>query len=295
MVYKNEHRFAEAEPLYLRALKLNEAHLPPNSWELGETYSNLAVFYYAWGKPQQAAAYFERRIASLMGQFRDNARTMSERDRLIFFATTPGAFPLYFSFIVKFHDQLPALNGNMFDALLAEKGFIAQNAGAMRAAIEASGDREALAALTRLAQTKAQLAALSESTVGDPVNRRDQLRQLQQQANTLEQQLAKRSALYARQGTLNAATWRDVQQALKPGEAAVEVTRFQFHTGMSFAANVLYVALIVRPESKIPSSWSWVKRRISSPDRSRPFAPLWSRRAGSRRRLSNHVRRPERC
>jgi hypothetical protein len=31
-----------------------------------------------------------------MAQFRANASTMSEKNRLIFLATTPGAFPLFY-------------------------------------------------------------------------------------------------------------------------------------------------------------------------------------------------------
>jgi CHAT domain-containing protein len=251
-VYRDEQRFAEAEPLLLRAMKLMEAELKPDDPALGDTAANLAVFYYAWGKPEQAEPYFEKRLGQLMDEFRTNAATMSERDRLIFFATTPGAFPMFFSFVMKYHEQDPALTGKMYDALLAEKGFIAQSAAAMRATIEASGDKDAVAMLDKLAADKTQLAALVESTVGDAANRRDQMAQLQQEANTLEQELMKRSAALSQQRAMDTATWRDVQKALKPGEAAVEVTRFQFHNGMSFTADFIYAALVVTPESKSP-------------------------------------------
>ena len=62
----------------------------------------------------------------------------------------------------------------------------------------------------------------------------------------------KRSSTLADEKTISAVTWRDVQKALKPGEAAVEMTRFQFHNGKSFTSTVYYIALVVTPTSKNP-------------------------------------------
>jgi CHAT domain-containing protein/Tfp pilus assembly protein PilF len=251
-VYENEGKFADAEPLFRQGITTLQANLGANSPHLGETQMSLAVFYYAWDKPDLAEPYFEKRLGNLMAQFRANAATMSEKDRLIFLATTPGAFPLFYSFVLKYHDRDPALAGKMYDALLQEKGFIAESAAALRAGIEASGDKEALAMLDNLAAEKTQLAALVESTVGDPADRRAQIAQLEQQANQLEQELARRSSAVSEQKTFAVVTWRDVQKGLKPGEAAVEIARFQLHDGKSFRDNQLYVALVVKPDSKNP-------------------------------------------
>jgi CHAT domain-containing protein/Tfp pilus assembly protein PilF len=252
-VYKDEEKYDEAEPLFRRAMTILEGKLPADDPTLGEAQMNLAVFYYAWDKPDLAGSYFDKRLGNLMNQFRTNASTMSEKDRLIFFATVPGAFPLFYSFVDKYHDREPALAGKMYDALLQEKGFIAESAAAMRARIESSGDKEALAMLEKLTAEKTQLAALVESTVGDPANRSGQIAQLSQETNQLEQQIVKRSSALSEAKTLSVATWRDVQKALKPGEAAVEFARFQFYNGKSFTGNILYVALVVTPEAKSPA------------------------------------------
>jgi CHAT domain-containing protein/Tfp pilus assembly protein PilF len=252
-IYKDEHRFADAEPFYQRQLKIDQAHLKPNQPGLRDAEADLAGLYYVWGKPEQAAPYFQTYLGNLMDEFRVNAATMSERERLIYFSTQRRAFPLFFSFVLKFHDQMPELAGRMDDALLEEKGLIASSATAMRAAVEASGDQQAVQMLDKLASDKAQLAALVESTSGDPANHRDQINQLGTEANTLEQELLQRSAVMSRQKTQNAATWRDVQKALKPGDSAVEVTRFQFDDGFTGAGDVVYVALVVTPDCPQPT------------------------------------------
>ena len=251
-VYEREGKYAEAEPLFRRALTIYESSLGPDHPKTGEAQMNLAVFYYDWGKPDLAAPYFDKRLGNLMDQFRSNATYMSEKDRLIFLGTVPGAFPLFFSFALKYHDRDPALAGKVYDALLQEKGFIAASSAALRAKILASGDKDTLALLDKLTAKKTQLAGLVSSTQGDPADRRKQIAQLEQETNQIEQEIVKRSSALAEQKTLSTVTWRDVQKALKPGEAAVELTRFQFHNGKSFTSTVYYVALVVKPESKNP-------------------------------------------
>ena len=251
-VYLDTQRFADAEPLYARALKIGQSHLKANDPSLRNNEADLAALYYAWGKPAQAAPYFQSYLGNLMDEFRANAATMSERERLIYFSTWRMAFPMFFSFVLKYHDKMPELTGEMYDYLLQEKGLVAASAASMRAAVEASGNPQAVAMLDKLASDKAQMAALVEEAAGNQANHQAQINQLGDEANTLEQTLMKSSAALSQQNAQNAATWRDVQKALKPGESAVEVTRFQFDNGLGPAADFYYVALVVTPDCKQP-------------------------------------------
>ena len=250
--YADEGKFAEAEPLYKRALAIDEGTLGPDHPTTGEAQMSLATFYDAWNKPELAEPYFDKRLANLMDQFRENATYMSEKDRLTFLATVPGAFPLYFSFAVRNHEHDPALAGKVYDVLLQEKGFIATSAAALRAKILASGDEGTLALLNKLTAEKTELAGIVSSAQGDPADRQKRMAQLSQETNQLEQEVVKRSAALAEEKTLAVVTWRDVQKALKPGEAAVEIARFPFNDGKHFTGRAYYIALIVRPESKSP-------------------------------------------
>lgn len=251
-VYKDEQQLAEAEPLYQRVLNVEQAHLKPDNPGLRDAEADLAGLYYFGGKPAQAAQYFQAYLGNLMDEFRANAATMSERERLIYLAAFHNAHPLFFSFVLKYHGQMPELAGQMYDALLEEKGLIAESAAAMRAAVAASGDPQALQMLDKLTSDRAQMAALLESTAGGTANHQAQINQLGDEANTLEQALMKRSAAMSHQKAQNAATWRQVQRALKPGESAVEVIRFQDETGIAVTGDLIYVALVVTPESKEP-------------------------------------------
>ena len=246
-VYRKDQRFAEAEPLYLRMIAILQQHGGLDNPIYDEVDVNVGLFYYAWDKPDRAAPWFDRYVSSRLAQWNANAWTMSEQDRLVYYATLPGTFPIYFSFITKYHDRYPALAGKMYDTLLAERGLVAQSSASIRARLIASGNRAAISVLDNLAAEKAQFATLSSS-----VDNRSQISQLSQQINQTEEALARASEAYSQAKTLSSVTWRDVQKALKPGEAAVEIAKFQVHTGQTFAANRIYVALVVRPGAQFP-------------------------------------------
>ncbi len=252
MAYEDEGKYAQAEPLLRRALTIYENSFGPDHADTGEALMSLAVLYYGWDKPELAGPYFDKRLGNLIDQFRSNASYMSEKDRLMFLGTVPGAFPLFFSFALKYHGRDPALAGKVYDVLLQEKGFIAASAAALRAKILASGDKDTLALLDKLTAKKSQLAGLVSTTQGDPQDRRKQIAELAQETNQIEQEIVKRSSALAEDRTLSAVTWRDVQKSLKPGEAAVEIERFQFHNGKSFTNAFYYIALVVTPTSKSP-------------------------------------------
>ena len=247
-VYRKEQRFVEAEPLYLREIGVLQQHYSLDNPILDEVDVNIGLFYYGWDKPERAGPWFDRYISSRLAQWNANSWTMSEQDRLVYYATLPGTFPIYFSFITKYHERNPALAGKMYDALLAERGLVAGSSASIRARLMASGNRGALSVLDKLSAEKAQFAGLSSSSADN----RAQISQLSKQINQTEEALAQVSAAYSQSKTLSAATWRDVQKALQPGEAAVEITKFQVHNGQSFIANRIYVALIVKPGAQFP-------------------------------------------
>jgi CHAT domain-containing protein len=248
-VYKNEQRYQEGEPLYLRSIDILNRTYGIDNPILDENDINVALFYYAWDRPDRAQPWFDRYIAARLAQWNANAWTMSEQDRLVYYATLPGTFPIYYSFLTRYHERYPAMAGKMYDTLLAERGLIAESSAASRARLVASGNRPALALLDKLSQEKAQFAALSSSASDNHA----QIKQLSDVINQTEEALAHVSATFSQQKTLAVATWRDVQKALKPGEAAVEITKFQVNNGHTFLANLIYVALVVTPKSQYPS------------------------------------------
>ena len=237
----------DAESLQERALPIVEKEFGPDDPATRECVLSLAMTYSALNLPEKATPYFDRSINTLAKQFDSSFAYMSESERLRFLGTLPGAFPIYFSYVTEFRKRDPSLTGKMYDLLLWEKGLIAVSAGTMRAKIVASKDPQALALFDRLTAMKAQVAAAA-SGQGD----RNALAQWEQQANDVEKELLKRSSALADQKSRARARWQDVRKTLKPGEAAVEIVRFQALTGKLQTAILYYVALVLTPDAETP-------------------------------------------
>jgi len=241
---QREGNSAAAETLEKRGLTILEAAIGPDHPDTRAALLDLAITYHGWGKTDLAATYFDRGLASLKKQIDSSFTYMSERQRLQFLATEPGAFPLLFSFAVASQEHDPTLPGKMYDALLYEKGLVATNAAALRARILDSGDSRAVVLFDQLAAKRTQLAELASAPSGD-ADWRKSMAQLDQEANTIETELVKRSAALADAKALAQFTWHDVQKALKPNEAALEYVRFPVHNGAVWMHADAYAVLLL--------------------------------------------------
>jgi CHAT domain-containing protein/tetratricopeptide (TPR) repeat protein len=249
-LYQGEGKYADAEPLYKRAQTIFEKVLGAGQPEVYTNLFNLTGVYEAMGRHDEANSYMERGLSLIRRRFEYNFSYMSEKDRLQFLASVHGVFPAYFSFAVARHDHDPAAAGKMFDLVLWEKGIVGTSVSALRARVAASGDSEAVKLMDDLTAKKSESAQLATSRPPGWVELQSKL---DAEANELEQQLARHVSGVGEQKNLAGATWQDVQKSLKPGDAAVEIVRYQFHDGKNWTNNYRYAALVVTPRASSPS------------------------------------------
>lgn len=254
--YFKQGRYAEAEPLYKRGLTIFEAALGPGHPAVATSLSNLAALYFAERRYAEAEPVFERCLQNLSKQFEYGFTYMSEKDRLQYLGTVSYYFAVYFSFCLSCRDELPTLAGKMYDVLLWEKGFIAQSMAALRAAVQAGGDPEALRLLDRLTEKKSELAKLATApAASDPqiqAARRARIEGLEKETNDLEKELVARSSALREEKRLARPNWQQVRDALRPDEATVEFVRFPLYDGKEWTDKSIYVALVLRPDSRQP-------------------------------------------
>jgi len=253
-LYDAQGKYGEAEPLYQQALAIDQKALGPDHPLTARVWENLAMLYYGWNHLEQAEANFDSDFQILHKVIEKQFAYMSERERLDFLGTVESIFPAYSSFVASYRDRNPSSVGKMYDLLLWEKGMVASSVSAMRAKIAASGDQEAVSLLDRIAQKRTQVARI---TANPPVEAksleqaRDQIAELEQQANDLERELVQRSPTVAQERTSAQVSWEDVRAKLKTGEAAVEYMRYKFHDGKHWTGKSYYAALVITPATKI--------------------------------------------
>ena len=238
---RNQGKYAAAESLLIQALKIQQKALGPEHEDATETSIQLAGLYYSQNDYLKAEPLFKQGFANLARQFQYHFTYMSEHDRLAFLDTVDHYFAVYFSFCLKYRDKDPALAAAMYDVVLWEKGLVAGSVASLRSQIASSGDKEALQLVEQITARRAEVAKLQAGAHGNTANSRAEADRLEVEADQLERELVKRSSVAAERSRLATATWRDVQTALRPGEAAVEIVRF-----LSDGATE-YVALVVTP------------------------------------------------
>lgn len=242
-------RYTEAEPLFKRALSIHEKAFGSDHPDLGFDLNNLALLYDDEGKYLEAEPYFQRLINNLFNQFQYNFSYMTEKERLGFLDTVSYNFPAYFSFVHRYRTKDPGLIGSMYDVLLWEKGFVAGSVADLRRSIESSGDADARGLLSQLTAKRSQIAVLLNTEPADRDLWRQQIDQLRTEANDIEKSLVARSSAFAERSKLNRASWQQIRDALKPGEAAVEFARFDYYD-KKWTDTAYYVALVVTHETR---------------------------------------------
>jgi tetratricopeptide (TPR) repeat protein/CHAT domain-containing protein len=245
-VYSDLGKKARALEYFQQALPIRRA-VGDRAGE-AETLMNLGSVYSYQGKYGEAEPLFDQALEIDDEQLEQQFAYLSEKERLEFLDTISYHFPSYYSFCLTYHKKSPGLVGKMYDVVLRQKGLVVSSVAALRAKIEASGDREALTLLERLTAKKTQLAKVLTAQRADREEWRKSVVQIENEANDLEEELVRRSAALAEEKKLAHLTWRDVQKSLEPGEAAVEIVRFPFYSGKKWTERTEYVALIVTPE-----------------------------------------------
>jgi CHAT domain-containing protein/tetratricopeptide (TPR) repeat protein len=249
-LYAEEGKYAAAEPLLKRSLAIWEKTLGTNHPYVATSLNSLALLYWTQGKYADAEPFFERDLQNLSRQLDYSFSYMSEKDRLEFLQQAESTFPQYFSFCVAYAEKDPALTGKMYDALLWEKGLVGSSVASLRAQVAAAGDPQAAGLFDGLRAKKSESARLATSR---PDGWRESRSHIDEEANDLEQQLARRVSSLAEQKSLARANWQDVQKTLAPRDAAVEFVRFPFHDGKKQTDKTYYVALVIRPRSQQPA------------------------------------------
>ena len=243
---------AAAEAYFLETLRIQEKSLGPDHPEVQSTAMVLARFYDSKNDYAKAAPYFKQAFANLNRQFQYHFTYMSEQDRLAFLDTVDQVFPIYLSFCFKYHDQDPTLRGVFYDVLLREKGLVVESIASLRGQIATSGDKEALQLLDQLAARRAEVARIMAASSQGSASSRSDADRFEREANQIERELVKRSGMVAERNRLATVTWRDVQKALGPNEAAVEYVRLPHEDSATQKTITQYLAMVVTPGTE---SW----------------------------------------
>jgi CHAT domain-containing protein len=171
-------------------------------------------------------------------------RIIAPKTSRSFVLANPDSYVIFFekfnlfSIIDAYASLQPDLSPSCYDNALFLKGFL-QNA-AIRVNHPTLPDSSTTEQYYLFKSLHRRLAA----EYAKPIAERKNVEELENRANDLEKELARKIAGYGE--ALRQVKWQEVQAALKPGEAAIEFVHYQYWNKKE-TDSTLYAALVLRP------------------------------------------------
>lgn len=242
-LYNKMGRYQDAEPslswaldIYVKSLGPNHPYSIDGLYDLASVYSNSGNFQYANIYYSQA---FSRTMLSIYSYF----PFFREDEKLSFWNTQKNKLDQFYHFVLKYHNSIPEVTGQMYDFCLATKGLLLNTRKK-----DISESKEIKDLYNKWLDSKNQLVKFSmnmEAARKSGVNY-DSLKNL---ISVYENQISKNSFKFKKQFDTTWKTWKDIREKIADNEAAVEVIRFNQKAKSATDTLIQYAALIVTKET----------------------------------------------
>lgn len=214
--------------------------------------SILKIAEYQWEKQsiRDAQKSFGEVFDNYFVQIGETFPVLTEEEKSKFYYTNiRPSFDKFNSFAVEHRNEDPAILQQVYNYVVNTKAAIMFATEKVRSAILSSGDPDLIEKFEEWQSTKEQIAKLYS------LNQEHQdLDSLRTASDTMEKELARRSAEFSSHIVQKRIQYEEIQKALKPGEAAIEVLRFKKYNpqaGGAFLEETHYGFLVLTAGSDL--------------------------------------------
>ncbi|MCK6695169.1 MAG: tetratricopeptide repeat protein, partial [Thermoanaerobaculia bacterium] len=244
MLYENTGRPSLAEPLYRKAEAAFMASIGPENGYYAAFAFSLGQFYARQGHYVEAMAQLYRSNILEQQLLRRGSAHLSEGELQNLVAQLKRSSDLQASLAFVRPAKVAGLPELLYDNTLFYKGFLLEGRLRLERTMR-QADSVSIRKYNGWKTVQRQLAL----EYAKPISAREDVAMLETRANSLEKELTRRVAgLEQAQRQIN---WQQVQQILRPGEAALEFVHFR-HVFPNLADSVLYAALLILPGTDAP-------------------------------------------
>ena len=246
-VYTQKGEYEKAIALHLQAKELREKALGIAHPDYLQSCLNLANDYRSKGDNKMALNLYTEAFSSQQALLTKIFRFTTEPEKQAYLKKVNDYRSYFLSFSIS--EPVPDQQAGVYayEVSLANKNLIINAAEQLRQIIGSTNDTLLINLYNNWIDIKEQLAFWYAKPVGE---RKTELLQLEEKANLFEKELVRLSSSFRNERQDK--SWRDIQQALQPGEAAVEFSNFRFHNGREFTDSFFYVAVVIRKDNPAP-------------------------------------------
>ena len=259
-LYQDKGDFVLAEKTWRESVDLRKRILGESHPDYARSLFGLAGVYHAQGQWEKAKQYYEPVVLSYQKQVRDFFPSLSEKEKGAFYAKIKPVFDAYQDFCVQYLHANPASRGEMavklYDLQLSTKAILLNASNKVRTRILASGDVQLKSIFNEWLSLKELMVRYYNLTSEERKKAAIDLPALEGRSNDLEKLLSQKSDGFKSQFEKGEIKWKEVQQSLRAGEAAVEILRIKKKYTKD---SVYYLGLVVRASGESPELLVWPK------------------------------------
>ena len=287
LVHLRNGSYAEAELLFVEANSIREKVLGKEHIDYAEGCDNLGTLYTAWGKYEkaitlhnQAKQIRQKALGIAHPDYLQSCINLANDHRLngnnpmalnlyteafsaqqellqkIFHFTTEPEKQAYLqkvneyrNYFLSFGSSMPGDKAAVFvcEVSLANKNLVLNASQRLRQMIGNSDDTALRRLYGNWIETREQLAYWYSRPLGD---RAADIAQLEEKAGQMEKELNRLSVAFRNEQ--RAGSWKEIQEKLQPGEAAVEFSGFGYQNGRDWVDSTDYIAIVIRKDRPAP-------------------------------------------
>lgn len=236
-------RYDLAEEYYLSAYLIYKDMSSPYDNSRLTSLFNLGHLYYIQGRYAESEVHFSELCSLYKTLYVKSVDFMSARQRQEYWKTMLDIFEnwcpdLTFRYVV----LSPSITTLSYNNELFKKGLLLTSSDAVKRSILESSDTTLIHQWNDLTKKKQQIMVLEEKN-----SDADYLAQLREEAETLEKEITRSSAVYREDMQQWNITWDSVRAVLKPKQVAIEFMRAPLNED-----STMYCALLVRDTCSYP-------------------------------------------
>lgn len=211
---------------------------------LKEAYRQLACAYEKTDSLELAEKHYRKIVETNQQEINANFSILSENEKELFFKTVSEDYDRFYAFTFQRQQKNPSINNELYNTVLRNKGLLLKSSTAMRNAILASNNSEAIG---KHEQWIALKQAIAQQYSLPLAKRSNQLQTMENTANDLERDLVKTSAEFSDFKSTTALNWVDIKAKLTDNDVAIEFIQFK-----QTKDSTHYAALIINKNSEYP-------------------------------------------
>jgi CHAT domain-containing protein len=252
LFYQSQNRLEEAEPLLNEALTIQQKTLSEHHPNIALTFENMAILY--WQKEDfiNAAEWYRKSLNEYSYQINTFFPVMNDYEKTEFWENIQAKFIRFYNFALDAETAVPEITEDVYNYHIATKALLLNSSRKVKARILNSGNQELIANYKNWQGTKNWLAKLYSYTNEELAEEKINIDSLETLVKNLEKELTVASKDFKDANELSSADYKKIANALKPGEAAIELIRINSYSYLFPKSQIHYIGLVLRNDNKKP-------------------------------------------